>query len=107
MSKRSSSRAAIRCTGPISALPPPPITPSRIRRPSGEELETAMMLLSANRDRSVKAMQRLLLRRARSRGDASARDDRYDCQRSEEHTSELQSPDHLVCRLLLEKKKNK
>src|SRR5258708_36312938 len=24
---------------------------------------------------------------------------------SEEHTSELQSPDHLVCRLLLEKKK--
>src|SRR5574344_1679834 len=35
----------------------------------------------------------------------------YDCssdcfsERSEEHTSELQSPDHLVCRLLLEKKK--
>src|SRR5258708_18623720 len=26
--------------------------------------------------------------------------------RSEEHTSELQSPDHIVCRLLLEKKKN-
>src|SRR5438552_14187930 len=30
--------------------------------------------------------------------DGAARD-----QRSEEHTSELQSPDHLVCRLLLEK----
>src|SRR5258708_16299834 len=28
-----------------------------------------------------------------------------DVSRSEEHTSELQSPDHLVCRLLLEKKK--
>src|SRR5258708_10770983 len=27
-------------------------------------------------------------------------------ERSEEHTSELQSPDHLVCRLLLEKKKH-
>src|SRR5438552_18982484 len=27
--------------------------------------------------------------------------------RSEDHTSELQSPDHLVCRLLLEKKKKK
>src|SRR5438552_14216879 len=27
--------------------------------------------------------------------------------RSEEHTSELQSPDHLVCRLLLEKKTNR
>src|SRR5258708_30365590 len=33
---------------------------------------------------------------------ASARPGRT---RSEEHTSELQSPDHLVCRLLLEKKK--
>src|SRR5258708_31908293 len=32
---------------------------------------------------------------------------RYARSRSEEHTSELQSPDHLVCRLLLEKKKNK
>src|SRR5258708_13249562 len=31
--------------------------------------------------------------------------DRRPAPRSEEHTSELQSPDHLVCRLLLEKKK--
>src|SRR5690348_18101260 len=30
---------------------------------------------------------------------------RTTCWRSEEHTSELQSPVHLVCRLLLEKKK--
>src|SRR5262245_63924524 len=30
-----------------------------------------------------------------------------DARRSEEHTSELQSLRHLVCRLLLEKKKNK
>src|SRR5690606_42112000 len=29
------------------------------------------------------------------------------CRRSEEHTSELQSRENLVCRLLLEKKKNK
>src|SRR5258708_21150916 len=29
---------------------------------------------------------------------------RHRARRSEEHTSELQSPDHLVCRLLLEKK---
>src|SRR6185436_5007428 len=39
------------------------------------------------------------------RGDLSAMEGA--CRRSEEHTSELQSPDHLVCRLLLEKKKNK
>src|SRR5438552_16698377 len=32
---------------------------------------------------------------------------RVSAMRSEEHTSELQSPDHLVCRLLLEKKKKK
>src|SRR3712207_8993457 len=31
----------------------------------------------------------------------------YGKQRSEEHTSELQSRQYLVCRLLLEKKKNK
>src|SRR5258708_17641015 len=31
---------------------------------------------------------------------------RQEIRRSEEHTSELQSPDHLVCRLLLEKKKS-
>src|SRR5207244_4726664 len=31
---------------------------------------------------------------------------RRNATRSEEHTSELQSPDHLVCRLLLEKKKH-
>src|SRR6266581_6642936 len=46
---------------------------------------------------------------------ACHRDRRVDCGvgprrgtgRSEEHTSELQSPVHLVCRLLLEKKKKK
>src|SRR5947208_13210909 len=32
--------------------------------------------------------------------------EKHNRERSEEHTSELQSPDHLVCRLLLEKKKN-
>src|SRR5258708_23816695 len=39
----------------------------------------------------------------------STRDSSIDnwTERSEEHTSELQSPDHLVCRLLLEKKKYK
>src|SRR3990170_8285132 len=37
----------------------------------------------------------------------SARSRACSISRSEEHTSELQSPDHLVCRLLLEKKKKK
>src|SRR5258708_22814128 len=37
--------------------------------------------------------------------DLGVRPDLRFVHRSEEHTSELQSPDHLVCRLLLEKKK--
>src|SRR3712207_7154614 len=41
---------------------------------------------------------------ARVRG-VGARRDRRDHHRSEEHTSELQSRQYLVCRLLLEKKK--
>src|SRR5438552_12421418 len=41
----------------------------------------------------------------RSAGASVASSRRPWSRRSEEHTSELQSPDHLVCRLLLEKKK--
>src|SRR5438552_11286264 len=54
-------------------------------------------------------------RRAEEREEVSEDDEERDAEssdvrsapRSEEHTSELQSPDHLVCRLLLEKKKTK
>src|SRR5256885_8266864 len=41
----------------------------------------------------------------RQNGGEGGRPDRHE--RSEEHTSELQSPCNLVCRLLLEKKKKK
>src|SRR5262245_65075989 len=41
------------------------------------------------------------------REDSLTLDYEYVCRRSEEHTSELQSLRHLVCRLLLEKKKRK
>src|SRR5256885_8486577 len=45
-------------------------------------------------------------RRSRSQGESARRHaGRADGDRSEEHTSELQSPCNLVCRLLLEKKK--
>src|SRR5258708_15811056 len=57
---------------------------------------------------------RLSRHRQRHRGIARGADARggrrrrrADQGRSEEHTSELQSPDHLVCRLLLEKKKKR
>src|SRR5690348_18142772 len=43
----------------------------------------------------------------RGQGPRAAARSARDAPRSEEHTSELQSPVHLVCRLLLEKKKKK
>src|SRR5437879_13882749 len=43
--------------------------------------------------------------RARRRNGAAESSATLDVPRSEEHTSELQSPMYLVCRLLLEKKK--
>src|SRR2546430_13363319 len=46
------------------------------------------------------------LGRLRARGAGAARRRRERQYRSEEHTSELQSQSNLVCRLLLEKKKN-
>src|SRR5947208_6073037 len=48
--------------------------------------------------------QRALLLAAAGKADADLMAAEHGV-RSEEHTSELQSPDHLVCRLLLEKKK--
>src|SRR5438552_11843447 len=56
---------------------------------------------------------RISLERGPAPSTSSSRRARKQCSmldvspRSEEHTSELQSPDHLVCRLLLEKKKKK
>src|SRR6266581_3010306 len=44
-------------------------------------------------------------RASRSSPSGHRKGGRSPCSRSEEHTSELQSPVHLVCRLLLEKKK--
>src|SRR5258708_30745114 len=61
--------------------------------------------------RSARAAQSNLLpneRAALEHSLAQFKDGARECSnRSEEHTSELQSPDHLVCRLLLEKKKKK
>src|SRR2546425_5684032 len=47
------------------------------------------------------------LNRLKNRTEIPATFESIDFERSEEHTSELQSLAYLVCRLLLEKKKNK
>src|SRR2546427_8957258 len=51
-------------------------------------------------------LRREMLRGAAARAGAGG-PRAHDVERSEEHTSELQSQSNLVCRLLLEKKKNK
>src|SRR5258708_13170303 len=70
-----------------------------IRRPPRSTLFPYTTLFRSRPGRrSGRAGRLLRRRRLGSRGQRLA-------ERSEEHTSELQSPDHLVCRLLLEKKK--
>src|SRR5258708_23272118 len=61
-----------------------------------------LAITSAMRTVDRVRMEKLLPHRARERRDSGHF--MRSPTRSEEHTSELQSPDHLVCRLLLEKK---
>src|SRR5687768_17671564 len=56
-------------------------------------------------DRYFVPPESTLPRNVRPRRDTRLRPHDTSCPRSEEHTSELQSRLHLVCRLLLEKKK--
>src|SRR5207253_7795611 len=60
----------------------------------------------AIRQRPAPSAARTAISRCRAAAFASRRLATF-AQRSEEHTSELQSRGHLVCRLLLEKKKKK
>src|SRR5258708_24187496 len=93
-----------------------------IRRPPRSTLFPYTTLFRSLR--SAARLQFRLAQTARRRGDAAgsgqaavaarpgsgsrgSRERRANLIRSEEHTSELQSPDHLVCPLLLEKKKTK
>src|SRR5438552_13942454 len=65
-------------------------------------IEATIVRLRPSRSGSSSFISAAICNRcATCRGDETGR-----AARSEEHTSELQSPDQLVCRLLLEKKKN-
>src|SRR5207244_5112991 len=70
------------------------------RQGQGERL-LAGAVVADRSDRTRRPAQQ----RGASPGAAGAEGGSDALTRSEEHTSELQSPDHLVCRLLLEKKK--
>src|SRR5688572_31757600 len=80
-----------------------------IRRPPGSTLFPYTTLFRSRAGRSSRAPLFYSRNRPRSIGERSqplprTTPDGRDQQRSEEHTSELQSQSNLVCRLLLEKK---
>src|SRR5258708_9298518 len=82
----------------------PPAAPGTTRVMGRVGQASAAMAAVAHSQAAAASVRRLnmvfLLRACAGPGRLSAR-----THRSEEHTSELQSPDHLVCRLLLEKRK--
>src|SRR5256885_7067395 len=73
-----------------------------IRRPPRSTLFPYTTLFRSLYDALVRMVQEFSLRYPLVDGQGN-----FGSVRSEEHTSELQSPCNLVCRLLLEKKKNK
>src|SRR5256885_7461357 len=73
-----------------------------IRRPPRSTLFPYTTLFRSRCRRGVQGTLDKCLRRALQRSSCC-----FPVRRSEEHTSELQSPCNLVCRLLLEKKKKK
>src|SRR5690606_15617676 len=91
----SSTTVSLTSTAPLSQLTTEPTVANgslnRVRKTAGTEAKAASSTGSANRFSQRSARPTSL--------DASS------AERSEEHTSELQSRENLVCRLLLEKKK--
>src|SRR3712207_7725006 len=81
-----------------------------IRRPPRSTLFPYTTLFRSDRlagaDDRVPVARQLVARVVAAGGVAGAREVVRDEDRSEEHTSELQSRQYLVCRLLLEKKKH-
>src|SRR2546426_8503249 len=75
-----------------------------IRRPPRSTLFPYTTLFRSTRDAAPPACRRAPTAERRS---TTSGPGARDARRSEEHTSELQSPCNLVCRLLLEKKKKK
>src|SRR6266487_5472127 len=131
--RRSASRASLRApastsmiTGSVTAIGPSAAMSSERRRSVvlpvarsySSQAEVSARITRRPGGGCLRGFQRWRGRRASpeprpaswaGRPDAAGRTPRplFWCARSEEHTSELQSPVHLVCRLLLEKKKNK
>src|SRR5256885_7073706 len=77
-----------------------------IRRPPRSTLFPYTTLFRSSVCNETDGIRRMSVVASRSCGSSASSPVNSCCRRSEEHTSELQSPCNLVCRLLLEKKKN-
>src|SRR5437763_5300819 len=78
-----------------------------LRRPPRSTLFPYTTLFRSKAPPELRQHQRRNDQQQQDDREAGPVDDRLAVSRSEEHTSELQSPMYLVCRLLLEKKKKK
>src|SRR5207253_7627682 len=83
----------------------PPRIPCQTRKPCTPTLPTPRRASCASSAAKIGASPRGTCGCSATRSTPPARRSRHSMWRSEEHTSELQSRGHLVCRLLLEKKK--
>src|ERR1017187_10589924 len=75
------------------------IVHTKVQKTSYAREDKGVNYVGAHHDLRLKAVEQ-----QEHHHDDAARTDGSDAHRSEEHTSELQSPMYLVCRLLLEKK---
>src|SRR5205814_7470349 len=82
-----------------------PILPQLVDELKRSGLQCEVIFLVAAEDELLRRFAETRRKHPMSRSDVGLREAMT--MRSEEHTSELQSLRHLVCRLLLEKKKNK
>src|SRR3712207_7663128 len=93
---------------PFAAPPPSPAPPfSVIPRPFAPQARVVPRHETLGRIVTAQAHEVYAHRRLDERGEVAPRAHGQDEVRSEEHTSELQSRQYLVCRLLLEKKNDK
>src|SRR4051794_41678863 len=88
-------------------MTPPPPTPPLFPSPPLSRSDPDLPLERTGADAQPQLLVTTRPAAATSLPALRLRSAQYRRERSEEHTSELQSPVHLVCRLLLEKKKTK
>src|SRR5690606_39743416 len=102
---RSSLLVSVLLRQPFSTLVPYTTLFRSVRARSAPGAPRCASAVAVGRDHDLDALELLQIGVARRGHRPAQRSNQVDPTRSEEHTSELQSRENLVCRLLLEKKK--